>query len=138
MCGEILTAQEEVAATGHSYDEGKVTTDPTCTEEGVKTFTCAICDDTYTESVDALGHEEEEIPAKAPTCTEAGLTAGVKCSVCGETLTAQEEVAAAGHSYDAGEVTTDPTCTEEGEKTYTCKNDANHTETETVAATGHA
>ena len=39
----------------------------------------------------------------APTCTETGLTEGKKCSVCGETLVAQEVVAALGHDYVSGE-----------------------------------
>ena len=63
-------------------------------------------------------HTEEEIPAIAPTCTETGLTAGVKCSECGEIITAQQEILALGHSYKT--VVTPPTCTEQGYTTYTC------------------
>ena len=69
-----------------------------CTGTGVETFTCGSCGHQYTERIPALGHTEESIPAKAPTCTETGLTEGVKCTVCGRTLTAQEEVAATGHT----------------------------------------
>ena len=43
-------------------------------------------------------HQEETVAAVAPTCTETGLTEGKKCSVCGEVLTAQEDVAALGHT----------------------------------------
>ena len=39
----------------HVYDDGKVTTNPTCTAEGVKTFTCS-CGDSYTEAIAAIGH----------------------------------------------------------------------------------
>jgi hypothetical protein len=35
--------------------------------------------------------------AKAPTCTESGLTEGAHCSVCGEIITAQTVVGALGH-----------------------------------------
>ena len=64
-------------------------------------------------------HTEEEIPAVAPTCTETGLTAGVKCSECSEIITAQQELPALGHNYNSFVVT--PTCTEQGYTTYTCE-----------------
>ncbi len=56
--------------------------------------------------------------AKAPTCTETGLTEGQHCSVCDEVLIAQEVIDANGHDYKA--VVTDPTCTTDGFTTYTC------------------
>ena len=43
-------------------------------------------------------HTEEIIPAVPATCTETGLTEGLKCSECGEILTAQEVVSANGHT----------------------------------------
>jgi len=45
-------------------------------------------------------HIEQIIPAVAPTCTETGLTAGKKCSTCGEVLVAQEIVNVFGHTYE--------------------------------------
>ena len=45
------------------------------------------------------GHTEVIIPGKAATCTESGLTDGKKCSVCGEILVKQTEIAAKGHTY---------------------------------------
>ena len=123
-----------VDALGHSYSA--VVTNPTCTEQGYTTHVCH-CGDSYIENyVDALGHKEETIPAVEPTCTATGLTTGTKCSVCEEILKAQEEVASTGHDY-VGEVTTEPTCTEKGTRTYTCKNDASHTYTEEIAILGH-
>ena len=72
---------------------------------------------------------DEAVPA---TCTEAGLTEGSHCSVCGEVLVAQTEVAALGHQWDDGEVSGNGevityTCTVCGEKTKSetnpdCKN----------------
>ena len=38
--------------------------------------------------------------AKDATCTEAGITAGLKCADCGETITAQETISANGHDFD--------------------------------------
>ena len=52
-CGDEYT-DNEVAATGHSYNES-ITTAATCTTAGLKTFTCS-CGDSYTEEIDALGH----------------------------------------------------------------------------------
>ena len=45
--------------TGHSYDDGQITVAPTCTADGVKTFTCTGCDITYTETLAATGHRYE-------------------------------------------------------------------------------
>ncbi len=47
-------------------------------------------------------HTEETIPGKDATCTEPGLTEGVKCPVCGEILVPQEEIPAAGHNFVDG------------------------------------
>ena len=52
-CNEVLVAQEEVAAKGHSYDDGVVTKEPTTEEAGIKTFTCT-CGDSYTEEIAKL------------------------------------------------------------------------------------
>ena len=136
VCDEILEAQEEVPKLGHDWDEGTVTKESTCTEAGVKTFKCSRCDETKTEAIDATGHTEEVLPAKEPTCTETGLTAGKKCSVCGEILEAQEEVPKLGHDWDEGTVTKDPTCTEAGVKTFKCSR-CDETRTEAIDATGH-
>ncbi|MBQ3321851.1 MAG: CotH kinase family protein [Firmicutes bacterium] len=136
VCGEILEAQEEVPKLGHDWDEGTVTKEPSCTEAGVKAFKCSRCDETRTEAIDATGHKEEVLPAVAPTCTETGLTAGKKCSVCGEILVAQEEVAKLGHDWDEGTVTKEPTCTEAGVKTFKCSR-CDETRTEAIDATGH-
>ena len=121
-------------ASGHSYVS--VVTAPTCEQEGYTTDTCSVCGYSRTvNKVNALGHNMVKDAAKAPTCTETGLTEGEHCTRCEDATVAQEEIAALGHSYDA--VVTEPTCTMEGYITYTCAicNDsytANH-----VDAIGH-
>ena len=137
-CGEILVAQEVISATGHDWNDGEITTPATCATDGVKTYTCKNdASHTYTETISASGHTSVTDAAVEPTCTETGLTEGSHCSTCGEILVAQEIVSATGHDWNDGEITTPATCTTDGVKTYTCKNDASHTYTETVSASGH-
>lgn len=85
-------------ATGeHIWDDGTVTVKPTCTKEGVKTYTC-ICGAEKTESIKAKGHTEITVAGKAATCTASGLTEGKRCSVCGETTVVQKTIKAKGHT----------------------------------------
>lgn len=44
----------------HTWNEGVVTKEPTCTEAGVKTYTCTVCGETKTEAIEALGHDWNE------------------------------------------------------------------------------
>lgn len=123
----------EKAAGEHIWNEGEVTKAATCTEAGVKTYTCTVCKATKTEEIAATGHTEVIDPAVAPTCTETGLTEGKHCSVCNIVITAQETVAANGHTWDEGVVTTEPTGETEGVRTYTCTV-CGGTKTETIPA----
>ena len=83
-------------------------------------------------------HTKVTIAAKAATCTQTGLTAGAKCSVCGKILTAQTTTAALNHSWNSGVVTKAATCTAAGVKTYTCtRSGCGAAKTETIAAMGH-
>lgn len=77
----------------------KNTTQSTCTVAGNTVYTSMYGEVTVT--LPLAKHTEETIHGKAATCTETGLTDGVKCSVCGTVLVAQEEIPATGHTYDA-------------------------------------
>ena len=113
VCGTVIEAQEEIPAKGHSWNEGEITTSPTCENAGVKTYTCTVCNATKTEAIDATGHTPVEVAEQPATCTEAGHTAGTKCSVCDAILSGMEELPATGHTevIDAAKA---PTCTETG------------------------
>ena len=79
----------------HTWDEGRVTTEPTCTKAGVKTYTCTVCKETKTEAIAALGHKWDDGKVTTePTCTVAGVKT-YTCTVCKETKT--EAIAALGH-----------------------------------------
>ena len=113
VCGTVIKAQEEIPANGHSWDEGKITTSPTCENAGVKTYTCTVCNATKTEAIDATGHTPVEVAEQPATCTEPGHKAGTRCSVCEAILSGMEEIPATGHTevIDAAKA---PTCTEPG------------------------
>ena len=113
VCGTVIKAQEEIPAKGHSWNEGEITTAPTCENAGVKTYTCTVCNATKTEAIAATGHTPVEVAEQPATCTEAGHKAGTKCSVCDAILSGMEEIPATGHTevIDAAKA---PTCTETG------------------------
>ena len=97
-CNEKIADGEVIPALGHTWDNGVITTAPTCENAGVKTFTCTRCNETKTEAVNATGHTPVQIPEKPATCTEPGHKAGTKCSVCGAVLSGLEEIPAKGHA----------------------------------------
>lgn len=157
----------------HSWDNVEVTTPATCTADGERTYTCAVCSATKTEPVPATGHTynqtkvEDKYLVSAATCTAKAVY--YKSCVCGATGTAtfehgeknpnnhtgqlgdwqtntdehwkvysccQAQSDKAAHAWNEGEVTTSPTCTADGEKTYTCTA-CSATKKETISATGH-
>ncbi|MCD8215835.1 MAG: hypothetical protein LUC97_09380, partial [Clostridiales bacterium] len=128
----VITAAAEQHI--HSYDEGVVTKAATCTENGVKTYTCSGCGDSYTEVIPATGHSYDEgVVTTEANCTTDGVMT-YTCTACGDTYT--EVIPAVGHSYDEGAITTEVTCTTDGVITYTCTV-CDHTYTEVIPATGH-
>ena len=138
-CGDEYI-DDHVDMLGHSYGEWKTIKAPTCTVDGIKENVCTVCGTRNTESIPALGHKsgdaatcttaqkclicgvelapalghtKEAIPAVPATCISAGSTAGEKCSVCGEILTAPVEIEALGHTKEEIPAV-DATCTKVG------------------------
>ncbi len=155
------------SALGHSYTSA-VTKAATCTAAGVKTFTCSVCDDSYTEAIPAKGHTagaavmENKIEA---TCTiDGSYNMVVYCATCNDKLSSTAyTIAAKGHAPGAdatcttdqtctvcGKVLTDklghnykavvtaPTCTDDGFTTYTCANCGDNYVADEIPATGHS
>ncbi|MBQ6863816.1 MAG: leucine-rich repeat protein [Clostridia bacterium] len=156
-CGDSYTEVIDKTA-DHAYSTTVIA--PTCKNGGYTVYLCAcgdnfvadhvpaiahadtdkdgLCDSCKEPLTPALQHTEESIPAVAATCTETGLTEGKKCSVCGEILVAQEEVAALGHTEEILPAVA-ATCTEtgltEGKKCSVCGEIL--VAQEEVAALGH-
>ena len=136
VCGKVIKAQTVIKATGHKYDDGKITKQPTCTETGVKTYTCSECGATKAETIKANGHTEVIDKAVPATCTTDGKTEGSHCSVCGEVIKAQTVIKATGHNFGSWSTTKAATCTESGTQTRKCAS-CGKTETKTIPAKGH-
>ena len=113
VCGTVIKAQEEIPAKGHSWNEGEITTSPTCENAGVKTYTCTVCNATKTEAINATGHTPVEVAEQPATCTETGHTAGTKCSVCKAILSGMKEIPATGHT-EVVDAAVAATCTKPG------------------------
>lgn len=133
-CGEVIATKVIPATGAHTWDNGTVTTEPTETTPGVRTFTCAVCSQTKTEVIPATGaHTFVFTKNVAPSCTEAGYDL-YTCRDCG--ASEQRNVKPAlGHKWDSGTVTTEPTETDPGTMTYTCTV-CGATKTEVIPATG--
>ena len=139
-CGKKILSGQAIAKTeDHSWNQGEITKEPTCKEEGEKTFTCTICGNTKTEKVSTTDHQHMEIRnQKNPTCKEAGYSGDTYCTDCGVKISSGQTIAKTkNHNWDGGVITTEPTCTERGEKTFTCTICGN-TDTKKVNATGHS
>ena len=63
----VISAPAVIKATGHKWDAGTVTKEPTDTTEGVKTFTCTVCGETRTESIPKLTPQPTTEPTAQPT-----------------------------------------------------------------------
>lgn len=150
----------------HAWDSGTITTEPTCTAQGERTYHCTyeengICTATKTEAVKKLGHRYILTKRDKPTCESDGILYG-KCSRCSKTITQQDtKNPALGHDWkdngdgtatcsregcgknhthdlDSGTTTVEPTCTATGEKEYCCTYiNCPYKKTETLKATNH-
>ena len=133
-CGEVVSTKEIPATGAHTWDNGTVTTEPTETTPGVRTYTCAVCGATRTETIPATGeHTFVFTKNVAPTCTTEGYDL-YTCSGCGATAKRNSKPAL-GHKWDSGTVTTEPTETTPGVRTYTCTV-CGQTKNEIIPATG--
>ena len=97
----------------HTWNDGKVTKEPTFTEKGEKTYTCTVCPATKTEEIPVKQH----VCSFEDTWTYNQTEHWHKCIGEGECDKVSDKAA---HTWNNGKVTKEPTYTEKGEKTYTC------------------
>ena len=121
-CGEKLSDGKTIAkTTEHTWDGGKVTKAATCTEKGVKTYTCTVCGATKTEEIAATGHQHTEVRNKVEaTCTKEGYSGDVYCTDCGTKLSSGTEIARKAHEYEERE-RNEANCKRNGYILFVCK-----------------
>ncbi len=128
LCGTKETAS--IPSLGHSYSSS-VTQEPTETANGIRTYLCSRCGDTYTEAIDKLpsshAHSYTSRTTTEPSCIATGILT-YTCA-CGDSYT--ETIPALGHDYRS-QVTKEATETEAGIRTYTCSR-CQDSYTETIA-----
>ncbi|MBR5427432.1 MAG: DUF4091 domain-containing protein [Clostridia bacterium] len=147
-CGKVLTAAQTIHG-GHQYGEWIEGKAATCAAKGtVGHYHCSVCGKNFDAEKKELGTVTipkdlsnhvgtiKTVGKKAATCEEDGYTGDRVCSKCGKTVKKGKTVAATGHSWDAGVVTKEATCTANGVKTFTCS-ECGQTKTETVEKLGH-
>lgn len=159
VCGEVITAQQTIPALGHDFSNnseycnrscgtknpnynppvtehnyiGTITRSATCTTSGVITYTCSDCGDSYTEQINALGHNYVTT-VTAPNCKDAGYT-NYTCSRCGDSYKSDYTSVTNNHNYSSV-ITKQPTCSSTGRKSYTCSI-CGYSYIETIAKADH-
>ncbi len=123
-CGVKLSSGTAIASTGeHAWGTGVITTDPTCTGKGVRTFTCSGCGSIDTKDIDPTGHTPAEAVEEnrvEPTCTATGsYDKVVYCSVCGDEISRDPQTIPTVEHVEAEPVV-------ENEVAATCKDEGSY------------
>lgn len=127
-CG---TADEPNVIVPH-YLTRKITKKATCTEDGVITYTCIKCNESYTEKIPATGHNYNYVVTEA-SCDKGGYTLHT-CANCGDTYK-DDFTAPTGHKYTKTTVK-QPSCDTDGVSVYTCDT-CGDSYSEVIKAKGH-
>ncbi len=96
--GEYGFSISKEEAHTHTFDQGVVKKKATCTQTGIRLFTCTVCGATEEKDIAMTAHKAVTDPAVEPTCKDYGWTEGSHCSECGKTLVAQTQVAKKKHT----------------------------------------
>ena len=105
-------------ATGHLWDAGEVTKEPTEKETGLRVQTCIKCQETKETVLPKKEHKHNySVKVTNPTCTQQGYT--THTCACGDSYT-DSYTNPAGHKWDKGIVTKEPTEKETGLRVQTC------------------
>ena len=136
-CANDASHEETVAAAVTSA----VTKEPTCTEDGLRTYTASVTfgeknyTDTKTEGIKATGEHvwDNGVVTTEPTCTAKGVKT-YTCTKCSATKT--EELNALGHNYETKR--TEPTCEKDGKEEEVCSRCGDVRFSRVLPATGHS
>ncbi|MBR5514572.1 MAG: InlB B-repeat-containing protein [Clostridia bacterium] len=125
-----LNAEYVEASCEHNY-VAAVTTQATCTTDGVRTYTCSLCGESYTETIAKTGHSYSEYFSDGnATCLEDGTMSASCDNGCGSISVEPEEGSAKGHSFGEWYTVVEPQVGSEGQSRRDCANcDAYETET---------
>lgn len=140
ICGDTYVA-DYVNVIDHSYN-GIVTTPATHFAEGIMTYTCSVCGDSYTEEIAKIEHtaskavKENEVD---PNCTNTGsYDSVVYCDACGEELSRETKtIEALTHSFTKYEVVEAPKCGIVGKEVSSCDNGCSATNEKEIPALEH-
>lgn len=134
-CMATKTCSECHDVVTETADVSTKTTDATCTNEGLNTYTATFKNSdfetqTKTSKISAKGHKSVSANnAVAPTCVTDGKESDTVCSVCGVTLATGKTIAQTGHKYG----TPTYTWSKDGKTCIAkrvCANNGTHIETE--------
>lgn len=129
-CGRVVRS-DVTKALGHDYDS-KITTKASCTEDGVLTYICTRCDESYTEKIPATGHKYNDVVTEA-SCDKGGYTLHT-CANCGDSYK-DNFIAPTGHKYTKTTVK-QASCETDGVNVYTCDT-CGDSYSEVIKAKGH-
>lgn len=141
--GCSVTKQQTIAALGHTADEYTVTAEPSCEETGSKVGVCTrvnngeVCGETFTVTLDALGHNYEDVVADLTGENKPGHSLVTPtCTRCGSTTAAAMRHDEWIEGYYTNTSLTSPTCTIRGTTKDTCTI-CNTARTNYIPALGH-
>lgn len=116
---------QDVKTEAHAWDKGSPVKEANCKEPGETKYTCTACKATKNETVPKTNkHSFGNLVSVSDTQHKD------VCKVCNQEVTEN-------HTWNSGAVTTQPTCTKEGVKTYTCTG-CKATKTESVDKKDHS
>ena len=91
-CNEVLIKQETINALGHKWDEGKVTTKATSSSEGVKKYTCTVCNETRTEKIARLSGKSDTDRADGEEKPKDSITGDVPAEILIKTIKSEKKL----------------------------------------------
>ena len=150
-CETCGSAHGDLNLNNHVNTTEHAETPATCLEVGYTAGTyCKDCETWISghEEIEAINHKNKEYHEKVDaTCTATGTIEYWSCEDCDKNYSDEDctvvvtnlviDVNANAHDWNEGEVTTTPTCSTTGVKTYTCKHNGKHTYTEEIDTLPH-